>query len=444
VKRLVTRVIATTASVAFGLVAFAAAGSTPVLAQAAGFGSPPSGEVPILFNDQHVYTKPDKLKQGRVLAALVRGSTILVPLRSMFEQMGATVSYDPQTQSVTVTKPGATIQVTVGQATVTINGESRPLDVPPEIYNGSVVVPVRVISEGMGAYVQWVSDKRLVVVRYIAAPIPTPPPTMAPPPPPTMAPRPLPPPPTPTPTLAPTPTPVKTMAGEVFVVGDYVFSPKVYNEFSPGNTGTGSWAGRAAIEFPLSGLAVMAEGDYRTFQYPHNVGSGFNSTNCGIAKPAGAFGDPGCVTVIGGNGATFVPAFNMQDTSVDGRFGIGIASPRIFIVGSYLNQWGNYGYPKLAGFGGGLEKLPDLDQTFSVFGSALYYPSVSGTFIDPKGTSFNLAYRILRYQAGISLAIPSTPIFLEGGLLGDNGSNASNAPGNYSHNGYFAGLGIHF
>jgi len=113
-------------------------------------------------------------------------------------------------------------------------------------------------------------------------------------------------------------------------------------------------------------------------------------------------------------------------------------------VGSYLNQWGNYGYPKLAGFGGGLEKLPDLDQTFSVFGSALYYPSVSGTFIDPKGNSFNLAYRILRYQAGISLAIPSTPIFLEGGLLGDNGSNASNAPGNYSHNGYFAGLGIHF
>jgi len=31
--------------------------------------------------------KPDKLKQGRVLAALIKGGTILVPLRSMFEQM---------------------------------------------------------------------------------------------------------------------------------------------------------------------------------------------------------------------------------------------------------------------------------------------------------------------------------------------------------------------
>ena len=62
----------------------------------ADFGAPPSGEVPILFNDRHVYSKPDTLKQNRVLAALVRGNTILIPLRSMFEQMGATVSYDPR------------------------------------------------------------------------------------------------------------------------------------------------------------------------------------------------------------------------------------------------------------------------------------------------------------------------------------------------------------
>ena len=54
----------------------------------ANFGSPPSGQYPILYNDHHVYAKPDILKQGRVLAALVRGGTILIPLRSMFEQMG--------------------------------------------------------------------------------------------------------------------------------------------------------------------------------------------------------------------------------------------------------------------------------------------------------------------------------------------------------------------
>ncbi|HXW50435.1 MAG TPA: hypothetical protein VEJ41_00475, partial [Candidatus Acidoferrales bacterium] len=40
------------------------------------FGSPPSGEVPILYNDHHVYANPDTLRQGRVLAALVKDGTI--------------------------------------------------------------------------------------------------------------------------------------------------------------------------------------------------------------------------------------------------------------------------------------------------------------------------------------------------------------------------------
>jgi hypothetical protein len=192
VKRLASWPFAVLVAVAFGIVSLFATVATPVFAQGAPapqFGSPPSGEIPILYNDQHVYSKPDKLNKGRVLAALVRGKTILVPLRSMFEQMGATVSYNPSTKTVDVSKPGADVQVTVGKPEVVINGETRPLDVPPEIYRGTLVVPVRVISEGMGAYVLWVRDKHLVVVRYLPPPAPTPVPTA---------------PPTPVPTVAPT------------------------------------------------------------------------------------------------------------------------------------------------------------------------------------------------------------------------------------------------
>jgi hypothetical protein len=175
-----------------------AAPATPVAqASAPDFGSPPSGQIPILYNDHHVYAKPDVLKQGRVLAAYAKGGTIYLPLRSMFEQMGATVSFDASGRTATVTKPGATIVVTVGKPVVVINGESRPLDVPPIVYQGVVLVPVRVISESMGAYVQWVPDRRLVVVRYVeptAPPTeasPAPEETVAPPPPPSSTPNPL-------------------------------------------------------------------------------------------------------------------------------------------------------------------------------------------------------------------------------------------------------------
>ena len=132
---------------AFASFAFMAAAGLqrPALAQMPGgdFGSPPSGEVPLLFNDRHIYATPDHQRANRVLAALIRNGTILVPLRSMFEAMGATVNYDPATKSVDVSKPGADVKVTLDQPEVTINGETRPLDVPPMIYKGAIVVPVR-------------------------------------------------------------------------------------------------------------------------------------------------------------------------------------------------------------------------------------------------------------------------------------------------------------
>jgi hypothetical protein len=476
-KRLSTGVLAAIIAVGFGLTAVAAstssnasqgntgpyasapkAAGTKTVAQAAGsampntppadFGSPPSGEVPILFNDHHVYSKPDRLKQNRVLAALIKGNTILVPLRSMFEQMGATVSYDPATKTVDVSKPGSDVKVTVGKPEVIINGESRPLDVPPEIYKGSVVVPVRVISEGMGAYVQWVPDKRLVVVRYIPAVAPTPPPTPAPT---------LPPTPPPTPSPSPTPTPKATPPYEKFIVGDYIFSSKVYNEFSPGNTGkTGSFAVRGAIEFPLFNLPWMYEGDFRTWSYPHNQNA---------ATPASQFipgcvatpGDQACVTVLGPiAGSTFVPAFTAREYDFDGRLGLKIADPRIYIGVGYMFRTSNFqSYPKYTGIEFGAEKLPDLDQPFSVYGSVYYAPQLNGNYTVPAtdpfgnastqaGQTFNVKYQVLKYTIGGTFDFGTSPLYLDFGFMGDRGTVKQNAPIGYTHNGPYVGLGLHF
>jgi hypothetical protein len=395
----------------------------------ANFGSPPSGQIPILFNDHHVYTKPDTLKQGRVLAALVRGGTVLIPLRSMFEQMGATVSYNPSSKTVDVTKPGADVKVTVGKPEVIINGESRPLDVAPEMYQGSVLVPVRVISEGMGAYVQWVPDKRLVVVRYNPATPPPPPITPAP---------------AESATPAPAPAPAATPYQDKFIVGDYIINPKVYNEFSPGNQGKrNNYAVRAGLEFNLFNLPWMLEGDYRSFEYPHNQNAATPTT----AGPYPCFnpGDQGCVTTIGQTGQTFVPGFTVREHDFDGRFGLKVADPHIYVGVGYLYKDGNYGYPRIRGFGFGAEKLPDLNQAFSIYGSVWYYPNVKGDFTDPgTGLGYNLAYRILKYQIGGTLDLGKSPVFLDFGFLGDRANNKSNAPSDYTHTGPYVGLGIHF
>jgi hypothetical protein len=392
----------------------------------ADFGSPPSGQIPILFNDHHVYAKPDVLKQGRVLAALVKNGTILIPLRSMFEQMGATVSYDAGTRTATVSKAGAEVKVTVGKPEVIINGESRPLDVPPIIYQGAVLVPIRVISEGMGAYVQWVPDRRLVVVRYLPA---TPPPAAPPPPPP--APPPPPPPP---------PPPVRH-PNWVFIAGDYLISPKAYNEFSPGNSGAyASYTVRGGAEFDALGLPFMLEGDYVQWGYPHN---------CGVSQAVATTSNaPECfVTSIGSRFATYVPAFSAVNRNIDARFGIRVFQPHVYVAIGYMWSSNNYGYPNMSAVGFGLEKMPDFSQKFTEYGSVYYYPNVSGTYSNPAintgPTSFGIGYNVLKYQVGVQYSfVPS--VYIDAGWKGENWANKNNAPISQSFNGGYVGLGFYF
>jgi hypothetical protein len=231
-----------------------------------------------------------------------------------------------------------------------------------------------------------------------------------------------------------------------FIVGDYLFSPKVRNEFSPGNTNEGpSYAGRAAIEFPIDNIVFMLEADARQYAYQH-IGD-FDGTVPRNTPCVGSIaGNRGCVTPIGGVGSVYVPSFLAEDRDIDGRLAVRIAQPRIYVGAGYLWRSTNYGYPTHSGVGFGVEKLPDLGNPFSVFGSYWYYPNVKGTWVTAYGDT--LAYRIAKYQAGIALTMASGPyqggVIIEGGWQGDRGYTKSLAPIDFVHNGWFAGIGIKF
>lgn len=227
---------------------------------------------------------------------------------------------------------------------------------------------------------------------------------------------------------------------QFFVAGDYIFSPRVYNEFSPGNTGNSSFAVRGAGEFDLGHIPFMLEGAYERWQYPHN---------CNGFLPGTTTYEPDCyVTTIGGAGSTPVLVTSpLYDQNVDARLAVRVLSPRIYIGVGYIWVSGNYGYPNMSSFGFGGEKLPDLDHALSFFGSLWYYPNVNASFTSPTtatiaSTSYNLAYNILKYQIGATYVIANSPVFIEAGWMGDSWTNKQNAPINRSYNGPFAGLGI--
>jgi hypothetical protein len=382
------------------------------------FGTPPSGEVPILYNDHTVYAKPDVLKQSRVLAALVKDGQIYVPLRSMFEQMGATVTASADGKTVTAVKSGASVSVTLDKPEVVINGETRPLDVPPMLYKGILLVPVRVISEGMGAYVQWVPERRLVVVRYIP---PTPPPT----PEPTVA-----------PTIAPSPTPAPTEAPYTVFLQGAVSSRANYNEFSAGQKCPQSYLLAAAIVLKNSPIAFKV--DYRQDAYvtSDNLTNGFGNHLTRFA------------TIDGG--VAFTPVFLARQSNWDARLEYQIAAPKIYIGVGYISTANNYGYPQLNGLGVGIEKLPELRSGFSWFGSAFYYPTASGnyTVTNPaspnNGKTYRQQYAITKYDIGLALALSRFPLYLYGGYAADMYTAKLNAPIGQTHNGPYAGIGVKF
>jgi hypothetical protein len=431
------------------LAASAAIGWSPADARGAGviadsvgtidFGSPPSGEVPILYNDHHVYAVPSMLKQNRTLAALVKSGTLLVPLRSMFVAMGASVTWDGASKTATAMKAGASVQVTLGKHDVTINGETRPIDVPAETYHGAVMVPVRVMCEALGAFVQWVPSQRLTVVRYIPpTPVPTP------------APTPLP---TPVPTPAPTPAPTQAPAMphyHGFVQWAYTFS-RSSNEFVS--------AGYAVDEHYIASGAYLFNPfairfDFRQDQYNSTVNGVIpqSITTCNPSLPPNPSTPGGPATFFNtiDGGRCYVPPFLAEQRTGDARFEYKVFDPHINVAVAYKEARPSYGYPQLGGFGFGAEKLPDFASTFSWHGSVLYYPSMSGnyTVTDPNSPNANATFRqqyaITDYDIGFDVLFGKLPLYLYAGFAGDQYTVKANAPINQTHSGPYVGLGIKF
>ncbi|WP_422447106.1 copper amine oxidase N-terminal domain-containing protein [Thermoanaerobacterium sp. DL9XJH110] len=87
---------------------------------------------------------------------------VLVPLRVIFEALGATVNWDGTTGTVIATKKTATIKLIVGDKTAYRNGSSLELDVPAKVVNRRTLVPVRFVSEALGTEVEWDTQNRMV------------------------------------------------------------------------------------------------------------------------------------------------------------------------------------------------------------------------------------------------------------------------------------------
>ncbi|OAS21752.1 hypothetical protein A8708_16825 [Paenibacillus oryzisoli] len=100
--------------------------------------------------------------------AKIIGESTFIPLRGVFEAMGAKVIWEGTRQQVTIVKGSKTIVLNIGNKQALVNGTGQALSNAPFISaEGSTYVPLRFATEALGAQVAWESDKWTAVINQM-------------------------------------------------------------------------------------------------------------------------------------------------------------------------------------------------------------------------------------------------------------------------------------
>lgn len=107
---------------------------------------------------------------GRILSfdtppQLINGTT-MVPIRAIGENIGGKVKWTPEGQRIDIKLDETEIVLNIGSIKATVNGEEKTLLKAPYISHGRTMVPLRFISENMGCNVGWVQETQTVNITY--------------------------------------------------------------------------------------------------------------------------------------------------------------------------------------------------------------------------------------------------------------------------------------
>lgn len=123
----------------------------------------------ILLTANSVYASgPTVFLDGRELTfdvpPTIENGRTLVPMRVIFEALGAELYWDGDTQTASAFKGDTGVAVQVGNSYANKNNTAVKLDVPPKIVNGRTLIPLRFVSEAFGCEVKWDESTQTVSI----------------------------------------------------------------------------------------------------------------------------------------------------------------------------------------------------------------------------------------------------------------------------------------
>ncbi len=117
--------------------------------------SVPAGAIKVYLNGQLLsFDQPPVIVGGRTL----------VPMRAIFEALGASISWDAGTRMVTAYLGDTSIKLIIGMQSAQVNGHETALEQPAQIMNGRTMVPLRFVAEALNCQVSWNGDTRTIYI----------------------------------------------------------------------------------------------------------------------------------------------------------------------------------------------------------------------------------------------------------------------------------------
>jgi hypothetical protein len=103
------------------------------------------------------------------IAPIQQNGRTLVPMRDIFESLGATVNYNSLNRSIAAQKGTTVVRLAMGTRNATVNNVPVWLEVAPQTYYGRTLVPLRFVSEALGANVAFNPGTRIVSINASGA-----------------------------------------------------------------------------------------------------------------------------------------------------------------------------------------------------------------------------------------------------------------------------------
>ncbi|MGN8769743.1 N-acetylmuramoyl-L-alanine amidase [Paenibacillus barengoltzii] len=115
----------------------------------------------------HIVLDGQELEQPAGAQAGIVGGNVMVPLRVVAEGLGYQVGWEKQSGTITISQEGTELKLTLGQDTAYVDGQLVKLSSAPFLQGDSTLVPLRFVGEQMGMKVSW---DNLTKFAYLTSP----------------------------------------------------------------------------------------------------------------------------------------------------------------------------------------------------------------------------------------------------------------------------------